>query len=40
VWRTRVSRSDLYVRLSGPRQQELLKRVFDAIVFGPEGLVE
>ena len=30
---------DLYVKLSGPRQQELLKRVFDAIVLGPEGLV-
>lgn len=30
---------DLYVKLSGPRQQELLKRVFDAIVLGPDGLV-
>ena len=30
---------DLYVKLSGPRQQELLKRVFGAIVLGPDGLV-
>lgn len=34
-----VSLWDLYVKLSGPQQQELLKRVFDAIVLGPEGLV-
>ena len=30
---------DLYEKFSGPRQQELLKSVFDAIVLGPDGLV-